>query len=59
MFESIESLEKAILPQAKTEESKNLLEKVFAKCKKEKKTPKETFSEVNQIIVNPTNLGVC
>jgi hypothetical protein len=51
MFESFENLEGEILKQAKTLESKNLLKEVINKCKGEKKSPKETFSEINQLIV--------
>ncbi len=59
MFDNFENLETELLKQAKTEDAKNLLKEVISKCKKEKKTTKETFSEVNQLIINPNNLGVC
>jgi len=51
MFENFKNLEGEILKQAKTEESKNLLKEVIEKCKGENKTTKETFSEINQLIV--------
>lgn len=51
MFENFKNLEGEILKQAKTEESKNLLKEVIEKCKGEKKTTKETFSEINKLIV--------
>ena len=59
MFDNFENLEGELLKQAKTEQAKNLLKEVIDKCKREKKTTKETFSEVNQLIINPNNLGVC
>jgi len=59
MFDNFDNLEKELLKPAKTDEAKNLLKDVISKCKREKKTTKETFSEVNQIIVNPNGLGVC
>jgi len=51
MFENFKNLEGEILKQAKTEESKNLLKEVIEKCKGENKTTKETFSEINKLIV--------
>jgi hypothetical protein len=57
MFDSIESVEKVMISQAKTTKAKNLLKEVISKCKRDNKTPKETFSEINQLIVG--SIGVC
>jgi hypothetical protein len=52
-------LEKLVEVQGRTEESKNLLKETLEKCKREKKTPKEALSTINQLIVNPSSMGVC
>lgn len=52
-------LEKMAETQGRTKESKNLLKGVLENCKKEKKTPKEALSVMNQAIINPTSFGVC
>ena len=54
-----EIVEKIVSTQGRTKESKNLLQAVLDNCKKEKKTPKEAFSELNQLIINPNGMGVC
>jgi hypothetical protein len=54
-----EELEKLVETQGRTEQSRNLLKGVLDKCKRERKTPKEALSEINQVIVNPTSLGTC
>jgi|AACY02.1.fsa_nt_gi hypothetical protein len=59
MFENLDTLKKEMLKQAKTKDAKNLLKDVFKRCKKENKTPKETFSEVNLLIINPLSMGTC
>lgn len=45
--------------QGKTVESKNLLKSALNNCKREKKSPKEAFTVINQLIVNPVSMGVC
>lgn len=59
MYDTFEKLEGELMKQAKTKEAKNLLKKVIENCKKEKKTINETFSEINQLIVNPSAMGTC
>jgi len=59
MYSTYEELEGEVLKQGKTEQSKNLLKSIIEKCKREKKTPREAFSEINQLIVNPNSFGVC
>jgi hypothetical protein len=59
MYNSFEELEGECLKQGKTQEAKNLLKSVIDKCKREKKSINETFSAINQLIINPNNLGVC
>jgi hypothetical protein len=59
MYNSFEELEGEVLKQGKTNEAKNLLKSVIDNCKKEKKSINETFSAINQLIINPNNLGVC
>lgn len=54
-----QSLEKLVAEQGRTEESKNLLKNALEQCKREKKTPKEAFSTINQLIINPNSMGVC
>lgn len=46
-----------MLKQAKTKEAKNLLKEVLDNCKRERKTIRETFSKINEIIVG--NMGTC
>ena len=52
-------LKKLTKKQGRTKESQNLLDKMIQKCKREKKTARECFSEINQLIVNPHGMGVC
>ena len=59
MYATFEKLEGELMKQAKTKEAKNLLKKVIENCKKEKKTINETFSEINQLIINPYTIGTC
>lgn len=59
MYSSFEELEGEVLKQGKTSEAKNLLKSVIDNCKKEKKSINETFSAINQLIINPNSLGVC
>ena len=59
MYATFEKLEGELMKQAKTKEAKNLLKKVIENCKKEKKTINETFSEINQLIINPYAIGTC
>lgn len=57
MYNTFEALEGEILKQAKTKEAKNLLKEVIDNCKRERKTIRETFSKINEIIVG--NMGTC
>lgn len=57
MYNTFETLEGEILKQAKTKEAKNLLKEVIDNCKRERKTIRETFSKINEIIVG--NMGTC
>jgi hypothetical protein len=52
-------LEQIVNSQGRTQEAKNLLKRALDKCKREKKTPREAFTTINQLIVNPTSMGVC
>lgn len=56
---SYSELETLVKEQGKTVESKNLLEQALLDCKREKKTPKQAFSTINQLIINPNFMGVC
>jgi hypothetical protein len=57
MYNTFEILEGEVLKQAKTKEAKNLLKEVIDNCKRERKTIRETFSKINEIIVG--NMGTC
>ncbi len=57
MYNTFETLEGEMLKQAKTKEAKNLLKEVLDNCKRERKTIRETFSKINEIIVG--NMGTC
>ena len=50
---------KEMVSKQGTKKSQNLLKDVLKKCKREKKTPNEALSTINQLIINPTALGVC
>lgn len=56
---SYKELEEIVNTQGRTHEAKNLLKEALDKCMREKKTPKQAFTTINQLIVNPTSMGVC
>jgi|TARA_R110000803_G_scaffold112660_7_gene181064 hypothetical protein len=57
MYNTFEQLEGEVMKQAKTKGAQNLLKEVIENCKREKKTIRQTFCKINEIIVG--NMGTC
>jgi len=52
-------LEKMVENQGRDKDCQNLLKETIENCKRERKTPKQALSKINELIINPTSIGVC
>ena len=57
LFDNFDNLENGLLQQAKTDEAKNLIRKTILSSKKKKLSTRETFTQINLLIVG--SLGIC
>jgi len=57
LFDNFDNLENVLLQQAKTDEAKNLIRETILSSKKKRLSTRETFTEINLLIVG--SLGIC